>query len=168
MLEVGVGAGANFALYKKSHVHVTGVDFSSEMIKVARQTAANYQIDAEFIESDVESLIFEPGSFDCIVSTLTLCSYSNPIKILNLFNTWCKSGGKVLLMEHGLSSNALLSTTQKIINPIYKKISGCHCNRDIQRLLKQSKLEIEHIETYWKDIMYLVWAKPNKMIISDQ
>lgn len=160
VLEVGVGAGANFPHYNRDHVHVVGVDFSAKMIKAARQTASDYQIDAAFIESDVESLHFEPNSFDCIVSTLTLCGYPDPIKILNQFNSWCKRDGKVLLMEHGLSSNAFLSGTLKTINPLFKQVSGCHCNRNIQALLSESDLEIERIERYWQGIIHLIWAKP--------
>ncbi|WP_231597602.1 class I SAM-dependent methyltransferase [Bacillus sp. SA1-12] len=75
VLEVGVGAGANFPYYNRNNVEVTGVDFSSEMIKSAKRTASIFQIKAEFIHEDINELKLEHNSFDCIVSTLSLCSY---------------------------------------------------------------------------------------------
>lgn len=164
VLEVGVGAGANFPFYNKDNVHVTGVDFSAKMIEAAKKTTSHFQIKGKFIVSNVEKLCFEPNTFDCIVSTLTLCSYQNPIQMLNQFNSWCKKDGNVLLLEHGLSTNTFLSTTQKIIDPIFKRVSGCHCNRDIQKLLSKSHLDIIRLEKYWQDIIYLVWAKPGKNV----
>ncbi|MGP4038646.1 class I SAM-dependent methyltransferase [Gracilibacillus sp. D59] len=162
VLEVGVGAGANFPFYTKETVQVTGVDFSSEMIKSAKQSASNYHFHTEFLEEDVDHLTFAPNSFDCIVSTLSLCSYAKPHELMNKFNDWCREDGTVLLMEHGLSSNLFLSYTQKIIDPLHKKIAGCHCNRDIGKIVKHSDLQIKNIETYWSGILYLIWAIPNK------
>ncbi len=65
-------------------------------------------------------------------------------------------------MEHGLSSNRLLSFTQKMIDPLHTKIAGCHCNRNIKEIIEKSTLQIDHIERYWSDIIYLIWAKPEK------
>ncbi|GGA81545.1 class I SAM-dependent methyltransferase [Ornithinibacillus halotolerans] len=162
VLEVGVGAGANFLYYNKAKVtEVIGVDFSSEMIKSAKKTALQTGIPANFIQQDVDKLDMDRESFDCIVSTLTLCSYPNPLQTLNNFNKWCKKDGYVLLLEHGLSTNPLLSVPQKLIDPLYRKVSGCHCNRDIMKLIEQSKLEIENVEHYWSGIFRLIWARPS-------
>lgn len=162
VLEVGVGAGANFPYYDRNNVEVTGVDFSSEMLKQAERTARNYQVRATFLEEDIDKLKFESNTFDSIVSTLTLCTYSDPLTTLNKLNDWCRKDGTILLMEHGLSSHRILSFTQKMINPLFKSISGCHCNRDVIDLLRRSKLEIVHIERHWSDIFYVIEAKPNK------
>lgn len=162
VLEVGVGTGANFPYYDKEKVEVTGVDFSSEMMKRAKRSAATYQVKADFIQEDLDELKFEPDSFDCIVSTLTLCSYLDPIKVLNKFNRWSRKGGTILLLEHGLSSNPFLSFTLKMIDPLYTKISGCHCNRDIRSIVERSDLQLEHIERHWADIFYLIQARPGK------
>ncbi|MBB2478874.1 class I SAM-dependent methyltransferase [Bacillus sp. APMAM] len=162
VLEVGVGAGANFPYYDRNNVEVTGVDFSLEMIRSAKKAASIFQVKAEFIQEDIDELILEDNSFDCIVSTLSLCSYPEPILTLNRFNSWCREDGIILLMEHGLSSNPILSATQKIIDPLYTKISGCHCNRNINKIMEKSNLQVDQIERYWSDIIYLVQARPTK------
>ncbi len=162
VLEVGVGAGANFSYYDRNNVEITGVDFSSEMIKSAKRTASNFQVKAEFVQEDIDELIIKPNSFDCIVSTLSLCSYPDPIKTLGKFNSWCHKDGAILLMEHGLSSNPLLSFAQKVIDPLHTKISGCHCNRNIDKIIGKSSLQVDQIERYWSDIIYLIRATPIK------
>ncbi|WP_208586870.1 class I SAM-dependent methyltransferase [Gracilibacillus suaedae] len=163
VLEVGIGAGANFPYYDRNNVEVTGVDFSSEMIKSAKRTASHLQVKANFIQADIDELVFEANSFDCIVSTLSLCSYPAPIVTLNKFNNWCREDGNILLMEHGLSSNRFLSFGQNLIDPLHKKISGCHCNRNINEIIGNSQLQVNHIERYWSDIIYLIWAKPVRL-----
>lgn len=163
VLEVGIGTGANFNFYNRNTVSsVTGIDFSSEMLKIAKKIAHQLHINSQFIQVDVDELELEHNSYDCIVSTLTLCSYPNPIATLNKFNNWCRKDGIILLMEHGLSTNPILSFSQNMVNPIFKKIAGCHCNRNIQALIEQSNLHLEHTESYWKNIINLIRAQPTK------
>lgn len=161
VLEVGVGVGANFPYYL-STIELTGVDLSSEMINSAKRESLRFQFQSNFINEDVDKLSFEANSFDCIVSTLTLCSYPNPVQTLKKFQKWCKKDGYILLMEHGLSSNRLLSITQKMIDPLYIKFSGCHCDRDIRKIANLSNLQIERLETYWSGILNVIWARPSK------
>ncbi|MFC4403889.1 class I SAM-dependent methyltransferase [Gracilibacillus xinjiangensis] len=161
VLEVGVGAGANFAFYDKASIHITGVDFSPEMLKSARKAADSHQVNTELLLKNVENLDFESNSFDHIVSTLSLCSYQNPAGVLAKFNKWCRQDGSIRLLEHGLSSNKFLSLSQKAIDPIFTKISGCHCDRDILQLVKKANIKVDRVDRYWSDIVYLIWAKPS-------
>ncbi len=159
VLEVGVGAGANFPYYNKD-VQLTGVDFSPEMIKSAYKAADLYNMNVTLVQEDVDHLHYEDHSFDCIVSTLSLCSYPNPLETLKNFQKWCRPDGKLLFLEHGLSSSRFLIATQKVINPIFKKVSGCHCNRDMLKLIREAGIHIERTERYWKGVFQLIWAKP--------
>jgi ubiquinone/menaquinone biosynthesis C-methylase UbiE len=163
VLEVGVGVGANFSHYHPEKVtEVVGVDFSSKMLKSASRVASYHKINADLLHQDINQVNFEIDSYDSIVSTLTLCSYPNPIETLNNLNDWCKEDGRVLLMEHGLSSNPLLSIAQKVVDPLFTKVSGCHCNRNMIKLIEESKLQMERVERYWSGIVCLIWAKPSK------
>lgn len=162
VLEVGVSVGANFPYYTDDVNHLTGVDFSSEMLKHAHVAASHYQISLTLMQADIDEVLFEPHSFDTIVSTLTVCGYNDPIATLKRYRSWCKDDGLVLFLEHGLSSNAFLSFTQKAINPIFKKISGCNSNRDIPKLIEKAGFEIIQIDHVWSEIISLIWAKPIK------
>lgn len=161
VLEVAVGAGANFHYYPKG-IKLTAVDFSPEMLNKARLAAADYGIQAEFVLSEVESLAFPDNSFDTIVSTLSFCGYEEPGVILEAFNKWCKCDGQILLMEHGISSNRLIAGMQTVADPLFKKVVGCHLNRDIVQILQKSKLRIIKIEHYMLGTVHLVCAMPNK------
>jgi ubiquinone/menaquinone biosynthesis C-methylase UbiE len=159
ILEVSVGAGANFAFYPKN-TEITAVDLSGEMIKKARESAEDSGIRAEFIQSAVEDLDFASESFDTIVSTLSLCAYDNPVYILELFKKWCGKNGIILLLEHGISKYRFVHWIQDRLDTFqYRKI-GCHANRDIMALVRQSGLRIKMYERKFLGAIYLIWARP--------
>ena len=164
LLEVAVGRGSNFQFYS-SKVKVTAVDFSPTLLSMAENSVIKNKLQADFIESDVETLEFKTNSFDTIVSSLTLCSYDNPIKVLNNFNEWCKPNGKILLLEHGFSSNKLfgwfINSILNILGGWHLNNRGCHLNSNIMKIIEKSDLETNKIKTCLLDTHYLIWAKPN-------
>lgn len=160
ILEVAVGAGVNFQFYPKS-VEVTAVDLSPSMLEKAKEAAREYGIRSRFIASDIEDLTFPSASFDTVISTLALCAYQNPIRVLNLFNQWCKEGGQVLLLEHGISSSRLIAWFQHKMTPWHVKKVGCYMNRDILKIVADSDLVVEKSESYWRESIHLIWAKKN-------
>ena len=159
VLEVGIGVGLNFPLYD-GDIELTGVDFSPEMLKRAQAAAKAYPFKAAFILADVESIEFPENTFDTIVSSGTLCGYQNPLKVLNNFQKWCKPDGRILLLEHGISSNKPLGWLQKSLDPLAVKITGCHADRDISGIVRSSKLQLVREERYLKGNVYMIWAKP--------
>lgn len=160
-LEVAVGAGANFPFYPNS-IDLTAVDFSPKMLEKAKQAADEYQMSTEFILSDVESLTFPDDNFDTIISTLSLCGYEDPVHVLNLFNKWCEKDGQILLMEHGISSFGPLAWIQNQLDPLAFKWVGCHQNRDISKIVKDSRIEMAHHKTHLLGYVHLIKAQPQK------
>jgi ubiquinone/menaquinone biosynthesis C-methylase UbiE len=65
-LEIAVGTGRNLSLYPAG-VHLVGVDLSPEMLRRARERAAESGLTVDLREGDAERLAFEDGSFDSIV-----------------------------------------------------------------------------------------------------
>jgi ubiquinone/menaquinone biosynthesis C-methylase UbiE len=160
ILEVSVGAGANFKFYPKD-VMVTAVDISAAMLVKAKEAAADTGITASFIHSSIDDLHFEPGSFDCIVSTLSLCAYDDPVAVLKHFNKWCKKDGSILLLEHGASKYRIVHWIQDKIDGFqYRKI-GCHANRNMLKIVKDSGLLVKKCDRKLFGVMYLVWASPS-------
>ncbi|WP_244520368.1 class I SAM-dependent methyltransferase [Fictibacillus solisalsi] len=163
VLELAVGAGGNFPFYKIEKIDtITAVDFSPEMLGKAKKAARQYHLPAAFIESDIDELFFENQQFDSIVSTLSFCGYSSPARILENVSKWCKPNGQVLLLEHGISSNFLISTLQRALDPLAVKTVGCHQNRNIMKLVNHSPLDIQKAEHHWLNVFHLIWAKPRK------
>lgn len=159
VLELAAGAGANFPFHPPG-VHLAAADFSPAMLEQAQRAARELRLDARFICADIEELDFAAHSFDTIVSTLSMCSYDRPRMVLEKIAGWCRPDGLILLMEHGISSNRALSAVQRALNPLLYRAYGCHHNRDIQGLVRQSDLHIVRAESYWLDMIHLIWARP--------
>ena len=159
ILEVAVGAGANFRFYSKE-AKVTAVDISPDMLNHAKLSASENRINAVFVLDNIENLSFAPGSFDAIVSTFSLCAYDRPVDLLNHFNIWCKPGGQILMLEHGVGNNALMKWGQQIVDPLQYKLAGCHLNRDIRALIGLSDLELVSLRRKMLGMIYLVQAVP--------
>ncbi|PTX63206.1 methyltransferase family protein [Melghirimyces profundicolus] len=163
VLEVAVGAGANFAYYPLGVKKVTGVDFSPAMLEKAKEAASEVDLKVELLEADVEALTYPENSFDTIVSTLSLCGYEDPGRVLRSFASWCRPEGKILLLEHGLSSKKPVARLQEWIDPLNYRWVGCHQNRDILRLVNR-QLKVERVERRWLGMVSLIRAHPVKTV----
>lgn len=161
VLEISIGVGNNFEHYRHI-VKLTGVDFSSEMLKYAERESKKYPFETVLMEADIEALDFENNSFDTIVSSLSFCGYDAPVKVLNKLEKWCRPGGYVLLMEHGISRNRLLASVQKLIDPLSLKMVGCHQKRNISGIVNQSNLDVIREERRALGCVYLIRAVPKK------
>ncbi len=76
VLDLGSGAGIDAFIVSKivgSEGSVTGLDFTPQMIELARKNAANggYQ-NVQFVEGDIEEMPLPNGSFDRIVSNCVI------------------------------------------------------------------------------------------------
>lgn len=162
VLELAAGAGANFPFYPAEVEEVTAVDVSPKMLRFADEKARKAQVDATFILGNIEEMDFPHGSFDTIVSTLSFCGYEDPVALFNKLAQWCKPTGTILLLEHGISTNKAIQTTQRILDPINHKLVGCHLKRDMLQLIESSSLRVTHVESHAAGIIRLIWAQPKK------
>jgi SAM-dependent methyltransferase len=71
VLEIGCGAGAFSRLLARRSEHVVALDFSPQMIRVARERSVEYPNIDYFIE-EAQKYKFPVGKLDCIVSIATL------------------------------------------------------------------------------------------------
>ncbi|WP_371018403.1 class I SAM-dependent methyltransferase [Pseudalkalibacillus sp. JSM 102089] len=157
VLELSVGTGTNFPLYPNIR-SLTAVDFSEEMVRYAREAAKETRYPCTIIEEDVEVVVFKENSFDTVVSTLSMCSYPHPNVVLEQMAKWCKPGGQVLLFEHGISSNRIVSHLQKKLDPVLSEKIGCHVDRNIVQLLENSSLRVTAVDSHFLGIFHLVFA----------
>ncbi|SHF36594.1 Ubiquinone/menaquinone biosynthesis C-methylase UbiE [Seinonella peptonophila] len=159
VLEVAIGAGLNLPFYKNV-TELVGIDFSLEMLRVAKQASLQYSFPIKLNQADVETAEFEANSFDTIVSSLSFCTYENPIHVMNQFSKWCKPNGKILMLEHGKSTNRMLSILQKAIDPLAFKMIGCHQDREILHYVNSSNLEVLNVNRSIAGLLYFIWARP--------
>jgi len=163
VLELAVGTGANFPYYQPE-VKVTAVDFSEAMLEKAKNAAQGNDIEANFICSDIEKLTFDDHSFDTVVSTLSFCSYENPLLMMEKVQKWCKPDGKILLLEHGISTNKVVAAIQRILNPLLYRMIGCQHTRNILQMTRDSGISVDRVESYYINMVHVIWAQPGEKI----
>ena len=149
VVELGVGAGANFRYYKPEKIlKVIAIDPSSELNILAREEAKKYNIEIQILNQSAENIPFEDNSIDTVVSTYTLCSIPNPDQTMREVYRVLKPNGVFLFSEHGRSPDRFTVFIQDQVEFFYPFISGgCHCNRDIKKVISNSNLEFQSLDT---------------------
>lgn len=99
VLDVGTGPGiVAFLLAELGH-DVTGVDFSEEMLRNARENAARFGLSVKFTPGDTENLPFEDESFDAVVNRAVLWTLPNPEKAIMEWWRVLKPGGRLVIID---------------------------------------------------------------------
>lgn len=69
VLDVACGAGNATIPAARAGARATGVDFSPELLAIARERAADALVEVDWVESDVQEMPFADAAFDRVVST---------------------------------------------------------------------------------------------------
>jgi ubiquinone/menaquinone biosynthesis C-methylase UbiE len=141
VLEVAVGTGKNLRYYPRD-CRIIALDLSREMLKVARNRAAKLSMNVSFLLADAEALPFADESFDTVVSSLSTCTFPDPVTALKDMARVCRPKGKVLLLEHGRSDREWLGRWQDRHADQFAKSLGCHWNREPLGLARQTGLKV--------------------------
>jgi phosphatidylethanolamine/phosphatidyl-N-methylethanolamine N-methyltransferase len=101
VLEVGVGTGLSLPCYG-SHLTITGIDLSPEMLDKARGRVARHKLDnvAGLYEMDAGALTFPDASFDTVVAMYVMTVVPEPERVMRELERVCRTGGEVLLVNH--------------------------------------------------------------------
>jgi demethylmenaquinone methyltransferase / 2-methoxy-6-polyprenyl-1,4-benzoquinol methylase len=101
ILDVATGTGdLSIAIYKKYGVKVTGLDLSSEMLKVAREKVAKKKIASiELIQGDSENLPFADATFDAVTVAFGVRNFEDLEAGLKEMVRVLKPGGKMVVLE---------------------------------------------------------------------
>ena len=162
LLEVAVGTGKNLPYYS-SDCRIVALDLSSEMLKVARQRAAKLSLRVSFLVADAEDLPFPDNSFDTVVSSLSTCTFPNPIAALEEMGRVCRSEGKVLLLEHGRSDRERLGRWQDRHADQFAKPLGCHWNREPLDIARKAGLRINTARRFFFGMFHQIEAEPTSI-----
>jgi len=95
LLDLGCGAGEPFARWFLDRGwNVTGVDFSSQMLELARR----YAPEMKAICADMRDVEFDKSTFDAIISIYSLFHVPREahLHLFQNWSQWLRPGGKVL------------------------------------------------------------------------
>lgn len=141
VLEVAVGTGKNLPCYPHE-CRIIAVDLNREMLNIARKRASKRSMNVAFLLVDAEALPFTDESFDTVVSSLSTCTFPNPVVALKEMARICRPNRKVLLLEHGRSDRDWLGRWQDRHADQFAKPLGCHWNREPLDLIRQTGLKV--------------------------
>lgn len=157
VLEVGVGTGNNFPYYP-ADVEISAIDFSEKMLKYARDKARKQGVRVRLQQMDVQNLQFEDNTFDTVVASFTFCSVPDPLRGLMEVERVCKPEGRVVLLEHVLSTNRILAWLLNLTAPLARMIGDNPNRRTVENVIK-SGLRVEQVTDLGAGIFKLIEAR---------
>lgn len=145
VLDVACGTGANFR-YLPADCEVVGVDLSAEMLAAADRTAEALDREVTLQRADATALPFPDESFDTVVSSLSTCTFPDPVAALREAARVCAPDGYLLLLEHGRSSLGPIAGLQDRLAPRHFESMGCRWNQRPADLVAEAGLDLRACE----------------------
>lgn len=150
VLELGAGTGANLPFYTGSLSRLVLSEPDPHMRKRLERAVSNASLQGlDVSPASSGDLPFDDSSFDCVVSTLVLCSVESQDKTLAEALRVLKPGGKLIYLEHiAARDNPARLAWQKRAEPFWKVLAGnCHTARRTDLALNRAGFVVES-ETY--------------------
>jgi SAM-dependent methyltransferase len=110
--DLGCGTGTLSLLLAAEGYAVDGVDFSPEMIRLARQKAPGGL--ATFTEADADDPPLEPGAYDVVLCRHVLWAMPDPAATLRRWIRLLVPGGRLVLVEGSWSTGAGLTASRTV------------------------------------------------------
>jgi SAM-dependent methyltransferase len=101
--DLGCGTGTLALLLAEEGYAVTGVDFSPEMVRLAREKAGHV---ATFHEADAAAPPLDAAAYDVVLSRHVLWTMPSPAAALDRWIALLRPGGRLLLVEGSWSTGA--------------------------------------------------------------
>jgi len=160
ILDVACGTGLNFPFFPATS-EITAIDLSQRMLDEAKGKAADLNLNVQTRIMNAEKLEFTDGSFDTVTSTLSTCTFPNPMQALREMKRVCRAGGLILLLEHGHSNISWLANYQdRNVFQHYQQSAGCRWNQDPLELVKMAGLTVLNSRRFGLGMFHAIVATP--------
>jgi ubiquinone/menaquinone biosynthesis C-methylase UbiE len=156
VLEIGAGTGLNAGHYPEDVEDLVLAEPDGSMAdRLEARLAGSPGV--RVVRAAAESLPFEDGSFDTVVSTLVLCTVTDPQSSLAEIRRVLAPGGKLLFCEHVRAESERLARWQdRLAGPWAGFASGCQCNRPTVETIA-AELDLVSTETArWRGMPAIV------------
>jgi len=160
VLEIAVGSGRNLAFYPEG-TSLTAIEFSPEMLELARKRAGELGREVDLRLGDAQSLEFADESFDTVVCTLALCTIPDPEDAVAEACRVLRPGGRFVALEHVRSPALPVRAVQRALDPLTVRFEGDHLVREPLEHLRSAGFEIEQLErSKWGIVERVLARKP--------
>jgi SAM-dependent methyltransferase len=152
ILEIGFGTGLNLPHYPQAVTKITALDPNQGMHRQAQRRINESGIEVQQRIAGGERLPFPDGTFDCVVSTFTLCSVGNVSDALREAFRALKPGGRFLFLEHGLAPEPTVQRWQRRWNWLQQRLTdGCRLDRPMNELIAAVPFASVHCDEFYLD-----------------
>jgi ubiquinone/menaquinone biosynthesis C-methylase UbiE len=130
VLEIGGGTGANLRFYPDAVDELVITEPEEPMARRLEAKVGPRPFSVRVVRAPAEQLPFGADEFDFAVSTLVLCTVTDPQRALAEIRRVLKPGGGLIFLEHVLSEEPRLARWQHRLEPLQVRVGhGCHPNR---------------------------------------
>ncbi len=133
VLELGAGNGINFSHYPTTVEEVIAIEPEPYLRARAELAAHAAPVPVSVRAGAADALELEDASVDAAVTSLVLCSVSDPARALSELRRVVRPGGELRFLEHVRSSapgKARVQTAADGSTIWPRLVGGCHCSRD--------------------------------------
>jgi ubiquinone/menaquinone biosynthesis C-methylase UbiE len=151
VLEVGAGAGSNFAHYPATVDQVVAVEPEPYLRERARAAAARAHVRIDVVDGIADRLPAGDASFDFAVACLVLCTVPDQARALAELRRVLRPGGELRYYEHVRSDRPLVALSQRAVDRTFwpRAFGGCHTARDTTAAIEAAGFELEAQRRMW-------------------
>jgi ubiquinone/menaquinone biosynthesis C-methylase UbiE len=147
VIEVGAGTGVNLSHYPAEAEELVLTEPEEPMAKRLEGKLRDSGRRGRVVRAPGESLPFPDHSFDTAVTTLALCTVSDPEATLGELRRVLRPGGRLLFVEHVRSAEPGLARWQDRVAPLWRRIGhGCNPNRPTADLIRRAGFVVEELD----------------------
>lgn len=117
------------------------------MLSEAQERFTRLERGDTLFEMDAQSLAFPDDSFDTVISSLSTCTFPDPLTALREMNRVCRPDGGVLLLEHGRSSVEPIRRFQDWRADAHFEKHRCRWTQEPREIMSESPLSLETVST---------------------
>jgi len=158
VLDVACGVGTN-ARYLPEVSEYVGIDASPEMLAKAVQRLDDRSRETTLHEMDAQDLAFPDDSFETVISSLSTCTFPDPVEALSEMGRVCAPDGRILLLEHGRSSAGPIARFQDWRADAHFERHSCRWNQNPLDIVARSPLTVVESSTALFGIITAITAR---------
>jgi SAM-dependent methyltransferase len=137
LLIVGLGPGHDLRHLPAGVAEVVAVEPEPSMRARSARRARRSRAPVHLVGGIGESLPLPDASVDSVLSTLVLCSVSDPARAASELARVLRPGGTLHVLEHVRAGRGTrLRRWQRRLDPLWSRLAaGCHVDRDTREVL---------------------------------